>query len=464
MSADRGARPTAQPGASGEPPGVERHRGQLRIAERLAAGYAERLLYVRGAGWHTWDGARWAPDDRGHATRAVVATLKRALAEAAQMPSRERDALHNDVRRCESAAGVDGVLRLASAHKRFAATVADLDGDAHLLNTASGTLKLDAGQLRAHHPGDRITKLCGAGYDPAAVAPGWEKFLAEALPDPAVREFLRRLIGLSLLGKVVEHVLPIFTGAGRNGKGVFVRTVSAALGDYAIEAEPELFLARDRAHPTGQLDLRGVRLATCQETDDGKRLAVATVKRLSGGDTIRARAMRQDFVQFTPSHTPLLTTNHLPKVPADDPALWARLLVVPWGVSFLGREDTGLGDRLALELPGVLRWAVSGYEDYQRRRLDPPAAVKVATERYRLTSDALAQFLADRCLTAAPYYVRSSDLWQAWQAWTRDNNEHPGNQRELKDALETRGHKSRRTNSGVVFGGLALAAEHEEEP
>lgn len=441
----------------------EQHRGQLRMAYRLAAREAGSLLHVGNVGWHVWDGTRWAPDQRGDAAKAVFATLKAALEEAVDLGRKERDELHADVRRCETAAGVDGVLRLAAALEPFAAVVGDLDADPYLLNTSTGTLDLRTGRVRPHDPDDRITKVCGAGYDPGADAGSWETFLTEALPDPQVRAFLQRLAGLSLVGKVVEHVLPILTGTGRNGKGTFVRTFSAALGDYAIEAEPELFLARDRAHPTGQLDLRGIRFATCQETDDGKRLAVATVKRLTGGDTIRARAMRQDFVQFAPSHMAVMVSNHLPKVPADDPALWARLLVIPWDVSFLGREDTGLGDRLALELPGVLAWAVHGYREYLVDRLAPPEAVTLATGHYRMSSDALGQFVEDRCLTGPAYYARSNDLWHAWSEWCRSNNEEPGNSRQFKDALEARGYRWRRKSSGVLFDGLALAAGEDDD-
>ena len=441
----------------------EMHRGQLRMAYRLAAAYEGRLLHVGNVAWFVWDGARWAEDERGAASVAVFATLRAALEEAVDLPGKARDELHSDVRRCETAAGVDGVLKLASVLDAFAAVVSDLDADPYLLNTATGTLDLRTGHLRPADPLDRITKVTGAGYDPEATCDRWQQFLEDALPDKDVREFLRRLMGLSLVGKVVEHVLPILTGTGRNGKGTFVRTIGAAFGDYAIEAEPELFLARDRAHPTGQLDLRGIRLATCQETDEGKRLAVATVKRLTGGDPIRARAMRQDFVEFLPSHLPVMITNHLPKVPADDPALWARLLVVPFDVSFLGREDTSLGDRLELELPGVLAWAVSGYRDYLNQRLDAPDAVTKATKSYQVSSDALAQFIEDRCLTGSGYYAKSGDLWHAWSEWCRGSSEEPGNQRRFKDLMESRGYGWRHTNAGKVFDGLGLASEGGEE-
>jgi len=196
--------------------------------------------------------------------------------------------------------GVRGVLELGAALPELSALPTELDVDPHLFNTPGGTLDLSTGRTHPCWPGDFLTKVTGCPYEPGARSPEWDTFLAATLPDADVRAFLQRVVGLALVGKVIEHVLPILTGTGRNGKGTFVRTVAAALGSYAIEAEPDLFMARERAHPTGQLDLRGVRLATCQETDDGRRLDVAAVKRLTGGDTIRARKMRQDFIEFTP--------------------------------------------------------------------------------------------------------------------------------------------------------------------
>jgi putative DNA primase/helicase len=445
----------------------EVHRGQVRMAYRLLQEHRGRLLYVDNVGWYVWDRVRWARDERGDASKAVLDTLRAALSEAIGLPKDDRDHLIQDVRRCESASGVDGVLRLAATLEGFAVVAGDLDADPYLLNTTTGTLDLQTGALKPHDPRDLITKVCGAGYDPDFDAPAWTKFLEEILPDPAVREFLRRVIGLALVGKVIEHVLTIATGTGRNGKGVFVRAVATAFGDYAIEAEPDLFLARDRAHPTGQLDLRGVRLATCQETDEGRHLAVATVKRLTGGDTIRARAMRQDFVEFRPSHLPLMITNHLPQVPADDPALWARLLVVPFNVSFLGREDPTLPDRLELELPGVLAWAVAGYQDYMQQRpqprLNPPEAVTVATNLYQESSDAVAQFIEDKCLTGPHFYVRSNDLWHAWTEWCRGSSEEPGDRRKFKELLAARGYRFRKTNVSNVFDGVALAEQAGDE-
>ena len=125
------------------------HRGQPRIAYRLADRYADRLLHVSGLGWHSWDGGRFRRDEHGAAKRAVLAELRRALVESFA----DKD-LRADVRKCESAGGVAGVLDLAAALEPFAAAVADLDADPYLLNVANGDARLaDAGIATPQRPG-----------------------------------------------------------------------------------------------------------------------------------------------------------------------------------------------------------------------------------------------------------------------------------------------------------------------
>jgi hypothetical protein len=298
---------------------VDHHRGQVRMALRLAASHADRLLHVYGIGWHHFDGTRWAFDDCGHAKRAVLAMFKEALACSVDDGDKT---LRADVAKCESATGIAGVLDVAAALPELAATVRDLDADPYLLNVANGTLDLRTLELRPHSPADRMTKICRGSYRPDMRSELWTAFLDHILPDAEVRGFVARFVGLGLLGTVREHVLGIGKGVGANGKSVLDGAIRNALGDYAITAEPDLFMHREGAHPTGEMDLRGVRWVAVSESERDRRLAEATVKRLTGGDTIRARRMRKDFVEFDPSHTALLITNHLPKVSGDDGAVW----------------------------------------------------------------------------------------------------------------------------------------------
>lgn len=402
---------TADELAGAEPTTV--HRGQARIAYRVAHRYAEKLLHVSGLGWYHWDGARFRPDERGAATRAVLAELRRSLADSLS----DHD-LARDVRKCESAAGVAGVLTLAGALESLSAAVADLDADPYLLNVANGALDLRTLELRPHAAADRITKVCRGAYRPEVHSALWETFLARILPDEDVRRFVQRLVGLGLYGAVREHVLGIWTGTGANGKSALDKAIRYALGDYAATAEPDLFMHREGAHPTGEMDLRGVRWVVVSESEKDRRLAEATMKRLTGGDTIRARRMRQDFVEFTPSHTPLLITNHLPRVSGDDKAIWRRLDVVPFGVEIPEAEQDGeLDERLQLEADAILSWAVAGWRDYEKHGLAEPASVRQATEDYHRNSDALARFIDECCHTSPAVQSITGQLFDAWERW-----------------------------------------------
>ena len=110
-----------------------------------------------------------------------------------------------------------------------------------------------------------------------------------------------------------EHALFFGYGTGGNGKGVFLNTLTGIMGGYAAVAPMETFTASptDR-HPTDLAMLRGARLVTAQETEEGRRWAESRIKALTGGDPITARFMRQDFFTFTPQFKLFIAGNHKP--------------------------------------------------------------------------------------------------------------------------------------------------------
>lgn len=442
--------------------GAEMHRGQLRIAERIVTWYGGRLRHVHGVGWHEWDGTRWKRDLDGAATRAAVDVVKAAYQD---LHGLDRDAAREllaDIHRCESAPGMGGALSIAGDLRPIALAADHLDADPHLLNTPSGTLDLRTGELHAHTPADHLTKITGCGYDPDARSDVFDRFLADVLPDPAVRGFAARVFGQALEGRVVEHLLPIFTGSGQNGKTTLVDTVAAAFGDYAIAAEPDLLVERGSVHTTGQADLLGVRLAVCSETDDGRRLAAATVKRLTGGDKIRARRMRQDNIEFTASHSVIMVTNHKPKVAGDDPALWRRIRIVPFNVK-VAQPDTRLKERLALELPAVLTWMIGGHTAWHYSGMNDPQAVTAATDAYQSVSDDLRRFIDERCLeTGRAGTVKARELFTAWSEWCHRNGEQAGTEVTFADAMRRRGHEKVKRHGTMTYLGLMLAADDNE--
>lgn len=438
----------------------EQHRGQARIAYRLAATYPDRLMHVHGIGWFAWDGTRWT-EDTGQAQNAVLDVLRAALAES--IGDEHGNDLRADVRKCETANGMKGVLSIAAALPGLAATVDQLDADPYLLNCANGTLDLHTLELRPHAPGDRITKACRAAYDPDAAGETWARFLSEVLPDESVRAYFQRFAGLALLGEVREHVFTIATGTGRNGKGVAYGALLHALGDYGHAAERDLF-AQVKSNPNAAspalLGLRGRRLVVVSETENHAKVAPALMKALTGGDPINARPLYGKPVTFDPAHTALMVTNFLPKLPADDPAVWSRVRVIPFDVVIPpAKRDTQLGRRLTLEAESVLAWAVAGLADYLAHGLREPAAVQHATANYEAAQDDVRRFIDAACYTGYGVGETVTRLHQAYTAWAAaDGVERPLSRREFGDALDRHGHPTRKSGSRRIRDGIALAA------
>lgn len=332
---------------------AEDHRGQLRFAERFARAYGGELLFVHGIGWHTWDGARWAECVDGEEHRAVIALVKYALAEMPRLSMDDRKMMLQDVGKVESAAGIGGTLELASTIHTCTLAATRLDASPYLLNTKAGTVDIEAGTMSVSNPSDHLSKVTNARFEPDARSEEFDRFLAQTQPDPEMRAFLARSLGSALLGVVREHVLLIWYGRGANGKGTLRDAVAHALGDYGIEIPADLLLQSRHAANLApeRMRLKGARVSFCSEIAEGAKLDEATMKKLTGGDPVNAKLLYRNPVQFDPSHTLVMLTNHLPKVRGDDPATWRRILAVPFdNVVPEGQRDGELpsASRLAL--------------------------------------------------------------------------------------------------------------------
>ena len=460
-----GLQPEADPGDPG-PPGVSEPLTELGYARRLVAAYGARLRYVPAwRRWLLWDGARWAHDSTGQAQRWMKSIARAQTAWAmAITDERDRAAAIRLTRRGESSAAVAGALTLASTEPELAASPGQLDADPFLLNCANGTLDLHTGELRPHDPADLLTKVTRAAWREGATGAEFSRFIEHVQPDKGMRAYIGRLLGHSLEGRVTEHVLGIFYGTGRNGKGTLIGAVKSALGDYADAADPDLLTARTfDAHPTGTADLFGLRLAILHETDQGRRLAEATVKRLTGGDRLKARRMREDFWSFDPSHTFVMLTNYKPLVTGTDEAIWARLRLVPWTVVIpLGERDLGLADKLELELDAVLAFVVKGYQDWRERGLDDPEGVVQATQAYREESDALGRFIEQRC-AAGHGSCGSTELFAAWSKWCAREGVDPGTATAFATLLQNKGFENYTYSGRRRWRSLSLIAEDPRE-
>ena len=454
------------PDAAEPPSDAEtRANGELRMAYRFARTYQGRVLRDADLkAWRIWDGRRWVKDTVEDTT--VRALLRDCRNEAWPEARDDRDLL-KALLVCDSDRGTKGVLSQASACPEFAATSDSFDRDPHLLNTPAGTIDLDARERRPHRPGDRITKITRGSWRPGAhKGSRWEKFLTRVLPDEKVRRYFQVFVGVALHGRVLEQAFTIATGTGANGKSVAYEAILNALGDYAHTTDAALFMRAKRnadAPSPALYSLRGKRFVAVSETERDAPLAAAIVKSLTGGDQITARPLYGDPVTFEATHTPLMITNHLPRVDGTDPALWRRLRVIPFDVVVPEEErDPRLGEKLATqeEADAIISWAMEGWEYYREHGRMPEAeAVTSATEDYKRESDTVARFVDERCVRHRTAWVSLADAYAAYQEWAQDNGEEPLSKRRFSAQLEGTGCKKVRRRAGFGLLGLGLAAE-----
>jgi putative DNA primase/helicase len=178
--------------------------------------------------------------------------------------------------------------------------------------------------------------------------------------------FYRSAKNYSLTGTTREHALLFIYGPGGNDKSVLLNTVSGILGDYCRTAPMDTFTASpgDR-HPTDLAMLRGARLVTATETEEGRAWAESRIKQMTGGDPISARFMRQDFFTFTPQFKLTITGNHKPVLRNVDEANRRRFKTGPF-LHTPPQPDRELEIKLRAEWPGILEWMVEGCLDWQK--------------------------------------------------------------------------------------------------
>jgi putative DNA primase/helicase len=414
---ESGMKQPRQPGTSAEAPAIpERQPGRPEAPPSLPPGRfafdlygnADRFVHLFGQDvhwcdqhgrWYVWNGKCWKAD----AIRDVYRMAERTVQALAQecRNSNDDDAMKWAAKCIRDGKAAREMLEVVK-HRR-AVPVESLDQHPWLLGVDNGIIDLHDGKLLPHDRKYLITSLSPARYQPDAQCPRWMQFLAEIMAgNQAMMDALQRLAGYFLTGDISVQILPILHGPGSNGKNVFLDTLMGIMGPFAEEAPDGLLTIRQGdEHPTEIADLYGKRLVVASETEEGRKMRIGLVKKITGNRYLKGRFMRQDYFQFARTHKTVLVTNNRPIVSESSNAIWRRLRLIPFTVTIPeAKQDRHLTDRLVAEWPGILAWAVRGCLDWQHRQCDLefPEAVKRATEEYRADSDHVADFIAECCV------------------------------------------------------------------
>ncbi|MGR9345027.1 phage/plasmid primase, P4 family [Rhizobium leguminosarum] len=240
---------------------------------------------------------------------------------------------------------------------------------------------------------------------------------------------------------------------------MFIDTIMNVLAGYGRSAPIETFVASsgDR-HPTDIAGLRGARLVTAVETEEGRSWAESKIKTLTGGDRITARFMRQDYFEYQPQFKLIIAGNHKPSLRSVDEAIRRRFNLIPFTVTIPAEErDETLTEKLRGEASGIMAWAIAGCLEWQRIGLSPPRAVTEATAHYLTAEDSVSEWIEACCERDPQAFESTATLFASWKGWAERSGETVGSQKRLVQALEAHGFTRERFQGNRGLFGLRLS-------
>ncbi len=469
-------------------------------AKALIKEYRDELLYTDATQFLSYDGMCWR-ENRQKAVGAVEEFLDMQLVESRDQfetavahmlavdPSLDEITVRKGGRALEKLitpqnAEAFGELQTARAYygfvmkyrnykhiadtqntaKPMVATDINLfDAQENYLNTPGGTYDLAKGLngMMPHKATDLLTKItnCAPGDEGRQL---WEDALQLFFcGDQDLIDYVQMTVGMAAVGKVYVEALIIAYGEGRNGKSTFWNTISRVLGTYSGAMSADSLTANCRRNVKPEIaELKGKRLIIAAELEEGTRLSTSILKQLCSTDQIRGEKKFKDPFDFTPSHTAVLYTNHLPKVSASDDGTWRRLIVIPFHAKIEGSSDIkNYADYLFNNAgPAVMSWIIEGAKKVIERefKIEPPKVVANAIAEYRGMNDWLSHFLEDCCVTGDDLEQKSGDLYQEYRAYCLRTGEYARNNADFIAEIEKRGFMRKKKKSGMWVQGLQL--------
>lgn len=451
---------------------IDRDFTEQGNAVKFAQRFHPVLRWNGSLGWLYWDGTVWkrdalssahllamrfADDMLGEARVEMQLACDKATEEAAKkhfawaQKSRSRRCIENTVSLARSMMEEEDQ--------------AVFDADPWMLNTPDGIVDLRTGEMKPHSSECMCTMITKVSPDPEMGMPMFEKFLDQLTAgDKEYAEYLQMVAGMTAVGKVYEEGLVISHGPGANGKSTFFGVWQQVLGSYATTISAEILMARRTGQEViGMAEVRGKRLVISSETEEGAKLSVSVMKRLTSRDPISARALYHDPITFEPTHTLVMHTNFLPSLKSLDHGTRRRIAIAPFTMSLKPDEvikDFG-GRLLEQEGPAILRWMIEGAVKFYKRGMNvkQPTAVRRATDTYLDAEDWFSSFVEDCCEIDPNATVSSSHLYARYSAYAKANGECARTNKTFAAELDKRGFERRRMNTGVKVRGLKLIDE-----
>lgn len=408
--------------------------------EDETAAFAHSVLHGAYTQESQRQGATIAKNGESAENEASTPEIAEKIKGARNRAKKTQEALESRLARINTLRRIKSIVTLAATGKSSIAMPGDnWNADPWLLQARDKVIDLhleNGGKCRQGTPQDYINKVCPTEWKGLQEpCPSWQAFIESIFnSDKELSHYMQRVLGAALLGKPSVQEFYVLYGAGRNGKGTMLETLKDVLGEeLASPIKTALIMDDKRGGGTADpelLELQGKRIVWASESGANKKLDAEQVKLFTGGDTLSGRYnYSNEIINFAPTHSLFLLTNHKPRIPGTDAAIWDRLRLIPFTQRFVDNPNPNLGeqkkdpelkDKLLQERSGILAWLVQGCLDWQEQGLNPPDIVREYSEEYRLDEDIIQNFIKEKCLLGPNYKTQAQALYDAFEDWHKD--------------------------------------------
>lgn len=271
-----------------------------------------------------------------------------------------------------------------------------------------------------------VTSALGCDYAPTTPASElWVAKLAEWFGgDQESIETIQEWFGYLLTADTSQQKGLFILGPKRSGKGTMIRMMEFLVGRGNHVGVSPHGLTND----FGLAPLLGKSLAVFNDLRLNDRALesrfIEIVLNIIGEDTLTAN---RKFLATITGKIParlVLVSNELPMLRDSSGAFASRFIYVRTVKSFLGAEDPKLAIKLLTELPGILNWALVGWQRLQSRGYfrQPAAGREVADEMQDLTSP-VGMFVRERCILGPHCRASLADLFGEFKTWRADHGD-----------------------------------------
>lgn len=436
-------------------------------AERFVDLFGENVRYCyTEKKWYFYNSMRWSVDNLGVILRMADKCVEAMKAEAKLYLQADEEsggdmakAFEKHIKSSRSNKSKKAMLNEIEHHLPILPI--QMDRYKMALNTPSGIINLKNGDVKAHNPEYYFTKITSVDCAEAADCPRWLAFLNDIFAgDKDLIRYIQKAVGYSLTGSTAEQCAFFLYGTGRNGKSTFIDVIRDVFGDYAANIQPETIMVKSSQSNAINSDiarLKGARLVTSVEPNEGVRLNEGLLKQLTGDDTVTARKLYSEEFEFKPEFKLWMATNHKPIIRGTDTGIWRRIHMIPFDVQIPeDKVDKNLTHKLKAEMTGIFKWCIDGCLMWQREGLQMPAAVLKSVREYRREMDVISAFIEDKCTLEGT--VQASTLYAAYVSWADSNNEYCMSNTKFSTELAKRFEKVRGKNYNF-FNGISLFKE-----